>query len=102
MLMWVWAYCCAVRVRLARTGVAEQTRDPRNETILLGVVIEPVPEDQLRLFRREGMGAVAGFAGDEIDGVVAVPVLEAVTPVEELVACCGTRAEAGLGRFSDP
>ena len=58
--------------------IAEQTLDPTFELVLLGVIIETIPENCFGLFGCEGMKAVAHLRGDEVDGVVAIPVFEAV------------------------
>ena len=72
--------------------IVHQARDPRDEAILLAVVFEAIPEDQFRLLGSERGEAVATARGDEIDGVVAIPMLEAVQSLEKFVV--GVRAFA--------
>ena len=55
--------------------------DPGDELILAGPMVEPVEEDRFGFFSGERRIAVAASSGDEVDGVVAIPVLEAVTAV---------------------
>jgi hypothetical protein len=75
--------------------VIGQRRDPGDETVLSGPMVEAIPEDQLGLLGSESGKTVAASSGDEIDGVVAIPVLKAVFVVPMLVGGVG----AGWKRF---
>jgi hypothetical protein len=57
-------------------------------------VLKPIPENRFCLFGREGVAAVPASRGDEVDRVIAIPMLEAMLPFEEF----------GLGRgaFAKP
>ena len=63
--------------------VVEKSRDERDESVERCPVREAVPEDQLRVFGVERREAIAAPGGDEVDGVVAVPVLEPVLPHDD-------------------
>jgi len=65
--------------------VVEKCCDPGDETEVLRPVIEAIPEDRFRFFGFEGVEAVAHLCGDEVDGVVAIPMLEPVLSVGVLV-----------------
>jgi hypothetical protein len=65
--------------------VVHQRRDRGHVAVAVAVEVEAVPEDRLCAFGAERGELVAAARGDEIDRVVAVPVLEPVAPVEEFV-----------------
>jgi hypothetical protein len=72
--------------------IVQKGRHPGDKTVALTVVIEPVPEDQLCLLGFKRGILVAAPRCDEVDAVVAVPVLEPVNAFIELVP--GIRAFA--------
>ena len=73
--------------------IVEQGRHPRNESVEVGVVVETIPEDCFGGFGLKSEMAVAATGGDEIDGVVAIPMLEAMLGTEELFSFVGDFAE---------
>jgi hypothetical protein len=68
-----------------------------DEPELLRVVVEAVPEDEFRFIALKGRVAVPAPRGDEVDGVVTVPVLESVLPVDVLVLRARALSEATHG-----
>jgi len=54
---------------------------------------EAIPEDGLAGFGGEGGGTVTAARGDEVDSVVAVPMLEAMLGAEKFLAIVGTLSE---------
>src|SRR5437773_4213686 len=74
------------KIALSVIVVVHQRRNQRRERVEFRVVVEAVPEDRFGLFRLECWEFVATARGDEVDRVVAVPVLEAVLSLEEFVA----------------
>lgn len=77
--------------------IVEKRSDPRCESMEFRVMIESVPEDFLGLLGFECVESIADFGGDEVDGVVAIPVLEAVLSIPELVRGCRTFPEVRHG-----
>ena len=77
--------------------VVHQGDDPNDEPVKLRVVSEAIPEDRFRSVAVERCEPVAALGGDEVDRVVAVPVLEAVFSVEELVRGRGGSRGSGSG-----
>ncbi|MFI5378522.1 MAG: hypothetical protein ACHRHE_04435 [Tepidisphaerales bacterium] len=63
--------------------VHEERCDPWDETEVSTVVIEAIPEYTFGLRGLEREDAISGLGGDEIDSVIAIPVLEAVVTFEE-------------------
>lgn len=66
--------------------IIQQRSDPRHKPVLSRVMLETIPEDLLRLFRFEGEKSVATARGDEVDGIVTVPMLEPMFPVVRRVS----------------
>ncbi len=65
--------------------VVDEGGDPGDVAVEGCVVIEAIPEDFVGFVGGEGAETIADSGGDEIDGVVAVPVFEAVVAVEMFV-----------------
>jgi hypothetical protein len=64
--------------------VVKQRRHPWDKSVLGGVVVESVPEDFLRALGLKCGELIATARGDEIDSVVAVPMLESMLTVEDV------------------
>lgn len=73
--------------------IAQQARDPRDESVLLSPMMEAIPEDPTTLGIEKNMTRVTGFGSDEVDGVVAIPVFEAVIPSEDVSLGCAAFSE---------
>jgi hypothetical protein len=58
--------------------IVHQSRHPWDKSVQSGVMIEPIPKDFLRRFGREGGKFITTARGDEVNGVVAVPVFESM------------------------
>ena len=61
--------------------IVDQRRDKGHESVLFGVMIESIPENRFGLLRFERGEFLAAARGDEIDCVVAVPMLETMLTV---------------------
>lgn len=82
--------------------VIEEGRDAGDETEFICVMIEAVPKDQFRSFGIESGEFVSTARGDEVDRVIAIPVLEAMTTFEELVFCVGAFSKARVSSHGEP
>ena len=67
--------------------------DPGHESVEFRVMVEAVPENQLCFVGIKSRKLIATARGDEVDAVVAVPMLEAMLSVIKLVR--------GIGAFSE-
>src|SRR6266550_4540185 len=67
------------QVTLGVIVIVEQGSSERGKPEVLGPMVEPIPEDGFGFLRCEGAKSVATARRDEVDGVVAVPVLERLT-----------------------
>ena len=65
--------------------IVEQRDDPQDESEFLRVMEESIPENRFGFFGLEDVRFLATARRQEVDAVVAIPVLEAVLSVVELV-----------------
>src|SRR5688572_12027608 len=85
--------CADLEVADRVVVVVEERSDPESEAEVGGPMVESVPEDRLCLLGFERAETFARLGRDEVDGVVAIPVLEAVFPVGVFVLRVGELSE---------
>ena len=77
--------------------IVYQRRDSGDEAEFGGVMLKAIPEDRFGFFGFESAVLVSNTRGDEVDRVVAIPVLKAVVVLVIFVARLGSATETGHG-----
>ena len=74
--------------------IVEQRSNPREEIILLGVVVKTIPKDLLRRLAGKRRIPVAASCSDEIHLIVQIPMLETVVALVGFGFCRGALAKS--------